>query len=49
MAIQTLQAGAQDYLVKGQVESRSLQRGVRYAIERTALEAALFRRRSAPR
>ncbi len=42
LAMRTLQAGAQDYLVKGQIEARNLQRGLRYAIERKTLEEALF-------
>ena len=42
LAMQTLKAGAQDYLIKGQIETRGLQRGLRYAIERKALEDALY-------
>jgi diguanylate cyclase (GGDEF)-like protein/PAS domain S-box-containing protein len=42
MALQTLQEGAQDYLIKGQIETRSLFRAVRYAIERKLTEEALF-------
>ena len=38
LAAQTLREGAQDYLVKGQVEPRSLLRTLRYAIERKRLE-----------
>ncbi len=34
MTAETLQMGAQDYLVKGQVDSRLLLRSMRYAIER---------------
>lgn len=37
-----LQAGAQDYLVKGQIEARGLVRALRNAVERKALEEALF-------
>ena len=44
-----MQEGAQDYLVKGQIvstagelEKRGLLRALRYAIERKALEDALF-------
>jgi diguanylate cyclase (GGDEF)-like protein/PAS domain S-box-containing protein len=42
MAAQSLQEGAQDYLIKGQIDSRSLLRSLRYAIERTAMDEALF-------
>lgn len=42
LALQALQEGAQDYLVKGQVETRSLLRALRHAIERRNLEEALF-------
>jgi signal transduction histidine kinase len=38
LAAQTLREGAQDYLIKGQVESRTLLRTLRYAIERKRLE-----------
>jgi signal transduction histidine kinase len=38
IAAQSLQEGAQDYLIKGQVESRSLVRALRYATERKRLE-----------
>ncbi|MEO6207531.1 MAG: response regulator [Candidatus Limnocylindrales bacterium] len=38
LAVQALQEGAQDYLVKGQIEGKSLLRALRYAIERMALE-----------
>ena len=41
IAIQAVQKGAQDYLVKGQVEGDSLTRAIRYAIERKRLEAQL--------
>jgi len=34
-AIKAVQSGAQDYLVKGQVDDNSLVRSIRYAIERT--------------
>jgi diguanylate cyclase (GGDEF)-like protein/PAS domain S-box-containing protein len=42
LAAQALQAGAQDYLIKGQIESRGLFRALRYAIERKSMEDALF-------
>jgi serine phosphatase RsbU (regulator of sigma subunit) len=35
VAVQALQNGAQDYLVKGQVDGNMLMRSMRYAIERT--------------
>src|SRR5881394_4100905 len=38
-----LKAGAQDYLVKGQVDSKGLARSMRYAIARKAVEEALIR------
>ena len=41
LAIQTLQEGAQDYLIKGQIESRALLRALRYAIERKHMEVEL--------
>jgi two-component system cell cycle sensor histidine kinase/response regulator CckA len=48
LALQALKEGAQDYLVKGQVEARALVRALRYAIERKTGEEELFaeRRRS---
>jgi diguanylate cyclase (GGDEF)-like protein/PAS domain S-box-containing protein len=42
LAAQSLQEGAQDYLIKGQIEARSLRRSLRYSIERKILEEALF-------
>jgi diguanylate cyclase (GGDEF)-like protein/PAS domain S-box-containing protein len=42
LAAQALQEGAQDYLIKGQVEARGLLRALRYAVERNILEEALF-------
>jgi len=45
LAIQALQEGAQDYLVKGQVETRGLPRALRYAVERKNMEEALFAER----
>jgi len=42
LAAQALQEGAQDYLIKGQIETRGLLRALRYAIERKLMEEALF-------
>ncbi|MEA2518305.1 MAG: hypothetical protein QOF49_385 [Chloroflexota bacterium] len=42
IATQALQIGAQDYLLKGQIDSRSLSRALGYAVERNTLDAALF-------
>jgi diguanylate cyclase (GGDEF)-like protein/PAS domain S-box-containing protein len=42
LAGQALQEGAQDYLIKGQIETRGLLRALRYAIERKLMEEALF-------
>ena len=42
LAAQALQEGAQDYLIKGQIEARGLLRALRYAIERKSMEEALF-------
>jgi diguanylate cyclase (GGDEF)-like protein/PAS domain S-box-containing protein len=42
LASQALQEGAQDYLVKGQIDTRGLLRALRYAIERKTMEEALF-------
>jgi diguanylate cyclase (GGDEF)-like protein/PAS domain S-box-containing protein len=42
MAAQALQEGAQDYLIKGQIEARGLLRALRYAVERKTMEEALF-------
>jgi formate hydrogenlyase transcriptional activator len=41
LAVRALQEGAQDYLVKGQVDSNILIRSMRYAIERKQAEDAL--------
>ena len=41
LALEAVEQGAQDYLVKGQVEGRSLLRALRYAIERQRAEEAL--------
>jgi two-component system sensor kinase FixL len=45
LAVQALQAGAQDYLIKGQIDTRGLMRFLRYAVERNAMEATLFAER----
>lgn len=42
LATQALQEGAQDYLLKGQIEQRGLMRALRYAIERNIMEEELF-------
>jgi len=42
VAVRALQEGAQDYLVKGQIETRGLMRALRYARERKTMEDALF-------
>jgi diguanylate cyclase (GGDEF)-like protein/PAS domain S-box-containing protein len=42
LATQALQEGAQDYLLKGLIHSRSLLRSLRYAVERKTMEEALF-------
>ena len=41
LAVRALHEGAQDYLVKGQVDSNLLIRAMRYAIERKQAEDAL--------
>ena len=40
LAVEALHEGAQDYLIKGQIDSRGLMRALRHAIERKTLEAA---------
>jgi|HubBroStandDraft_6_1064221.scaffolds.fasta_scaffold22707_3 diguanylate cyclase (GGDEF)-like protein/PAS domain S-box-containing protein len=42
LAGNALQVGAQDYLIKGQIETKGLLRALRYAVERKAMEEALF-------
>lgn len=42
MAIQAMQEGAQDYLIKGQIEPRELVRALRYAVERKVIEETLY-------
>jgi signal transduction histidine kinase/DNA-binding NarL/FixJ family response regulator len=46
VAIEAMRQGAQDYLVKGQVDSGMLVRAMRYAIERKRIEAQLHRLRN---
>src|SRR5439155_17601489 len=41
VAVEAVQEGAQDYLVKGQVDRNGLVRAIRYAIERKRAEGAL--------
>jgi PAS domain S-box-containing protein len=43
LAEQALQEGAQDYLIKGQIESLGLRRALRYAFERKRTEAEMRR------
>jgi diguanylate cyclase (GGDEF)-like protein/PAS domain S-box-containing protein len=42
-AVEAMQAGAQDYLIKDEMEARELMRALRNAVERRTLEDALFR------
>lgn len=42
LAARALQEGAQDYLIKDQIETRGFFRALRYAIERKTMEEALF-------
>jgi diguanylate cyclase (GGDEF)-like protein/PAS domain S-box-containing protein len=42
LATQALNEGAQDYLIKGQIEASALFRSLRYAIERKIMEETLF-------
>ena len=39
---QALQQGAQDFLIKGQIDARALWRALRYAVERKSMREALF-------
>ena len=43
LALQLVQKGAQDYLVKGEIDSQLLVRSLRYAIERARMQQALSR------
>ena len=45
LALQTVQLGAQEYLVKGRINSQVLHRALRYAIERARGEAQLAQER----
>jgi DNA-binding response OmpR family regulator len=47
LAAQSLQEGAQDYLIKGQIEARSLRRSLRYSIERKIMEEPCSQRKNA--
>lgn len=42
LATGALREGAEDYLIKGQIDPRGLLRALRYAIERKSMEDALF-------
>ncbi|NET31998.1 MAG: response regulator [Cyanothece sp. SIO1E1] len=44
LAVQAVQQGAQDYLIKGQVQPQWLIRSIRYAIERQSIESDLKQR-----
>jgi signal transduction histidine kinase len=41
IAVKTVQQGAQDYLLKGEVDGKQLARSIRYAVERQALLTSL--------
>ena len=43
IVLQTLKSGAQDYLIKGQVNNHLLEKTIRYAIERKQFEEALLK------
>ena len=49
MAIQAMQDGTQDYLVKGQMEPQELMRALRSAVERETIEESLFSEKSVRR
>jgi two-component system, sensor histidine kinase and response regulator len=42
LALEAVQEGAQDYLVKGEIDSGNLERALRYAIERKRIELQLY-------
>jgi signal transduction histidine kinase len=44
VAVEALHAGAQDYLIKGQIDARQLARAIRYAIGRHQAEQAIAER-----
>lgn len=46
LALQTVKEGAQDYLVKGQVDPHILERAIRYALNRAAAERTLSEERN---
>ncbi|MEI8233634.1 MAG: SpoIIE family protein phosphatase [Verrucomicrobiota bacterium] len=46
LALQTVKEGAQDYLVKGQVDPRILERAIRYAMKRVEAERTLAEERN---
>jgi PleD family two-component response regulator len=48
-AIQAIEEGAQDYLIKGQIEPRELMRALRNTLERKSIEEAHLKRKNAPR
>jgi two-component system cell cycle sensor histidine kinase/response regulator CckA len=47
LAVEAVARGAQDYLVKGQIDSVGLKRAIRYAIERKRAEQTLLQRERA--
>jgi DNA-binding response OmpR family regulator len=49
MAAQALREGAQDYLVKVEIEPRGLLRSLRYALERKTMQETLSRSGNVPR
>jgi diguanylate cyclase (GGDEF)-like protein/PAS domain S-box-containing protein len=42
MAARALQAGVQDYLIKGQIDARGLLRALRHAVERKSMQEELY-------
>ncbi|MCU7497391.1 MAG: PAS domain S-box protein [Ignavibacteria bacterium] len=46
VAVKAIKAGAQDYLVKGRIDSELLEHSLRYAIERKRIEEALIESQS---